>query len=79
MIAFFKRCAHGLKENGLIGVKENNASGKALVDDEDSSITRPNDELKRLFKEAGLTLIKEEIQRGLPQGLFPVRMYMLKK
>lgn len=49
------------------------------MDDEDSSITRPNDELKRLFKEAGLTLIKEELQKGLPQGLFPVRMYMLKK
>ncbi|KAI7867892.1 alpha-N-methyltransferase NTM1 [Mucor mucedo] len=79
LVAFFKRCAEGLKENGLIGVKENNASGQALVDDEDSSITRPNDELKRLFKKAGLTLIKEDLQRGLPQGLFPVRMYMLKK
>ncbi|KAI9252725.1 alpha-N-methyltransferase NTM1 [Helicostylum pulchrum] len=79
LVEFFKRCAKGLKVNGLIGVKENNASSEALIDDEDSSVTRPNDELKRLFKEAGLTLIKEEVQRGLPQGLFPVRMYMLKK
>lgn len=67
-----------MKPNGLIGVKENNASREALIDDEDSSVTRPNQELKRLFEKAGLTLIKEDIQRGLPQGLFAVRMYMLK-
>lgn len=77
-VAFFKRCIKGLKPNGLIGVKENNASREALIDDEDSSVTRPNQELKRLFEKAGLTLIKEDIQRGLPQGLFAVRMYMLK-
>jgi protein N-terminal methyltransferase len=68
-----------LKPNCLIGVNENNASFEALVDDEDSSITRPNDELKRLFEESGLTVIKEEVQQGLPAGLFAVRMYMLQK
>lgn len=62
----------------MIGVKENNASKDALVDDEDSSITRPNKELKLLFEQAGLTVIKEDVQKGLPQGLFAVRMYMLK-
>ncbi|CAO3644418.1 unnamed protein product [Mucor hiemalis] len=76
-VAFFKRCIKGLKPNGLIGVKENNASGEALIDDEDSSVTRPNGELKRLFDLAGLSLIKD-VQKGLPQGLFAVRMYMLK-
>lgn len=77
-IAFFKRCIQGLKLNGLIGVKENNASKEALVDDEDSSITRTSDELKELFTKAGLECIKEDVQRGLPVGLFTVRMYMLK-
>ncbi|KAG2189919.1 hypothetical protein INT46_007505 [Mucor plumbeus] len=77
-IAFFKRCIQGLKPNGLIGVKENNASKEALVDDEDSSITRTSDELKELFTKAGLECIKEDVQRGLPAGLFTVRMYMLK-
>ena len=48
------------------------------MDDEDSSVTRPNDELKRLFEASGLTVIKEDVQRGLPRGLFAVRMYMLK-
>lgn len=77
-IAFFKRCIQGLKPNGLIGVKENNASKEALVDDEDSSITRTSDELKQLFTKAGLECIKEDIQRGMPAGLFAVRMYMLR-
>ncbi|KAI8982336.1 alpha-N-methyltransferase NTM1 [Mycotypha africana] len=69
----------GLKPNGLIGVKENNASiEQGVFDEEDSSITRPNSELKELFKKAGLTCIKEELQKDFPQGLFPVRMYLLK-
>ncbi|CEP07204.1 hypothetical protein [Parasitella parasitica] len=77
-VAFFKRCVQGLKPNGLIGVKENNASKEALVDDEDSSITRTNDEMKQLFLKAGLKCIKEDVQQGMPAGLFAVRMYMLK-
>ncbi|KAG1055798.1 hypothetical protein G6F43_002257 [Rhizopus delemar] len=77
-VNFFKRCIKGLKPNGFIGVKENNASKEALFDDEDSSVTRPNQELKRLFAEAGLTIIKEEVQKGFPAGLFAVRMYLLK-
>ncbi|KAL4206573.1 DUF858-domain-containing protein [Rhizopus microsporus] len=77
-VDFFKRCIKGLKPNGLIGVKENNASKEALFDDEDSSVTRRNEELKKLFAEAGLKVIKEDVQKGLPAGLFAVRMYMLK-
>lgn len=77
-VDFFKRCIKGLRPNGLIGVKENNASKEALFDDEDSSVTRRNEELKKLFAEAGLRVIKEDVQKGLPAGLFAVRMYLLK-
>ena len=28
---------------------------------------------KKIFKDAGLTLIKEEVQHGLPEGLYPVK------
>jgi protein N-terminal methyltransferase len=45
-----------------------------LFDDEDSSITRTNEELKVLFNKAGLSIVKEDVQQGLPQGLFAVRM-----
>ncbi|KAI9301419.1 alpha-N-methyltransferase NTM1 [Cunninghamella echinulata] len=78
LVAFFKRCIQGLAPNGLIGVKENNSATDYVVDDEDSSVTRPNESLKRIFAKSGLTLIKEQVQQGLPAGLFTVRMYMLK-
>lgn len=38
------------------------------------SCIRPNEALKRIFTEAGLTVVKEGIQQGLPAGLFTVRM-----
>ncbi|KAI9499456.1 alpha-N-methyltransferase NTM1 [Zychaea mexicana] len=78
LIGFFKRCMKGLKPHGLIGIKENNSSKDYVVDEEDSSVTRPNDALKRLYADAGLEVIKEEVQQGLPAGLFTVRMYMLR-
>ncbi|CAO3592141.1 unnamed protein product [Absidia cylindrospora] len=78
LIQFFKRCIEGLTPGGLIGVKENNSTADYVVDEEDSSVTRPNEALKRIFAAAGLTVIKEGIQQGLPAGLFTVRMYMLK-
>lgn len=40
LVAFFRRCAAGLKPGGLIGVKENNSSKDYVVDEEDSSVTR---------------------------------------
>jgi protein N-terminal methyltransferase len=30
-----------------------------------------------IFKQAGLRLIREKVQDGLPQGLFVVKMYAL--
>ncbi|KAI8974730.1 alpha-N-methyltransferase NTM1 [Pilobolus umbonatus] len=77
-VSFFQRCIKGLKPNGLIGVKENNSKKTPIIDDEDSSVTRPDHVLRALFKKAGLEIIKEDIQRDLPEGLFVVRMYMLK-
>ncbi|TPX63988.1 hypothetical protein SpCBS45565_g06231 [Spizellomyces sp. 'palustris'] len=71
-IAFFQRCKRGLKPNGLIGVKENVTSQGVDVDKDDSSVTRSNAILKDLFAKAGLRLIKEEKQKGFPQGLYAV-------
>lgn len=38
------------------------------------SNNRPNDALKKIFETAGLQVIKEDVQKGLPAGLFTVRM-----
>ncbi|KAI8072315.1 alpha-N-methyltransferase NTM1 [Gongronella butleri] len=78
LVAFFQRCIKGLADGGMIGVKENISTKGYVVDDEDSSVTRPNQALQQIFAKAGLHVVKEQTQDGFPHGLFPVRMYMLK-
>ncbi|KAJ1980147.1 hypothetical protein H4R35_001235 [Dimargaris xerosporica] len=77
LVAFFKRCQIGMKSTGLIFVKENVTQSEAIIDDEDSSITRTEPELVRLFGAAGLRVIKKTVQPGFPRGIFPVYMYAL--
>ncbi|ODA81300.1 hypothetical protein RJ55_04265 [Drechmeria coniospora] len=69
--------------SGLVVVKENlSTSGVDIFDDTDSSVTRRDETFRRIFAEAGLRIVKTELQRGLPETsetrLFPVRMYALK-
>jgi len=81
-----KRCYHSLnkKPQSLIMVKENicsdheDGSPQVVFDDEDSSLTRSDKAWKVIFKQAGLRLIREKVQDGLPQGLFVVKMYALR-
>jgi len=40
LVSFLKRCKDGLRPNGVIGIKENNASKGYVIDEEDSSVTR---------------------------------------
>ncbi|KAF9949373.1 hypothetical protein BGZ72_008842 [Mortierella alpina] len=77
LIAFFNRCKKGLKANGLIFIKENNAKIGIVVDEEDSSMTRSDQVWKDVFQKAGLRLLREEVQKGFPPGLFAVKMYAL--
>ncbi|CCF36602.1 hypothetical protein CH063_08135, partial [Colletotrichum higginsianum] len=39
---------------------------------------RVDEKFRALFEQAGLRLVKTELQRGFPKELFPVRMYALK-
>lgn len=69
----------GLRDNGVVIVKENTTSSeKVEIDTEDSSVTRPLIKLKSLFHLAGLTIIKEQKQGRLPRGLYPVHMFALR-
>ncbi|KAL0566445.1 hypothetical protein V5O48_015568 [Marasmius crinis-equi] len=88
--AFFKKSKNALREdNGfpgrsLIVVKENVCSDgqdggpRTVFDQEDSSFTRSDMAWKATFKAAGLRLVKEQVQEGLPQGLYVVKMYALR-
>ncbi|KAG7092517.1 hypothetical protein E1B28_008868 [Marasmius oreades] len=90
LIAFFKRSKIALRQdNGypgrsLIVVKENlcsDSSGggpRTTFDEEDSSFTRSDAAWKTAFSAAGLEVVREQVQKGLPEGLYPVKMYGLR-
>ncbi|KAJ3071595.1 hypothetical protein HDU98_005097 [Podochytrium sp. JEL0797] len=78
LLAFFLRCKAALRPHGIIGVKENVCPrGGIELDDEDSSVTRPASVLEAVFAKAGLEIVKREVQKGFPRGLYPVNMYIL--
>lgn len=76
---FLKRCIKGLQPGGMIVVKENNTTtGEDDFDDQDSSVTRSDENFRKVFADAGLQLVLKVQQKGMPKELFPVRMYGLK-
>ncbi|PWN21840.1 hypothetical protein BCV69DRAFT_281755, partial [Microstroma glucosiphilum] len=70
-------------QDGVIVVKENvcteNEDGSENVwwDEEDKSITRSSKAYERVFREAGLEVVRCEVQEGLPEELFVVKMWAL--
>ncbi|KAL4402100.1 N-terminal protein N-methyltransferase [Malassezia pachydermatis] len=69
---------------GVIFVKENvcrdgeDGSEYTWYDDEDHSVTRSRQVYLRLFAEAGLTVVRSEVQQGFPPELFEVHMWALR-
>lgn len=81
LVSFLKRCKKAVTTDGWIIVKENmstDVDGEDIFDQQDSSVTRTDQKFRQLFKEADVRLIKTEVQRGFPKGLYPVRLYGLK-
>ncbi|KZV34268.1 alpha N-terminal protein methyltransferase 1 [Dorcoceras hygrometricum] len=76
-VSFFKRALVGLKTGGLFVLKENIARSGFVLDKEDKSVTRSHLYFKQLFKQCGLNVYKMKNQKGLPDGLFAVKMYAL--
>ncbi|KAJ4487899.1 DUF858-domain-containing protein [Lentinula aciculospora] len=88
LVAFLQRSHAALRDQGtdghngksLIVVKENVCSDaedggpRTVLDEQDSSFTRSDLAWKAAFREAGLRLVKEQIQEGLPDGLYVVKM-----
>jgi len=69
----------GLRNNGILVVKENITSTNNLeIDKEDSSVTRSKKILQSLFEKADLICIKEQQQTKFPHGLYPVYMFALR-
>jgi len=93
LVAFFKACKEALRSQideedvrtrSLIIVKENvcfdgeDGAIRSEFDERDSSVTRSDQAWKTAFREAGLTLVKQQTQLGLPHGLYTVNMYALR-
>ncbi|KAJ7219331.1 alpha-N-methyltransferase NTM1 [Mycena pura] len=85
LVAFLRRSRAALREKdrSLIVVKENlcsdgpDGSECVIFDEQDSSLTRSDKAWKIAFQEAGLNLVHEQVQQGLPDGLYVVKMYAL--
>ncbi|CAL4094692.1 unnamed protein product [Meganyctiphanes norvegica] len=76
---FFRRMGAALKPNGVIVVKENvSSSGEVELDEEDSSVTRPEKLLLQIMDQAGLRVLKNTKQNKMPNGLYEVRMICLR-
>ncbi|PVF95605.1 hypothetical protein CPB86DRAFT_817043 [Serendipita vermifera] len=84
LVRFLKMAQRSLRENGIIVVKENccppaeDGEPDSVYDSDDSSLTRSHDAWLKLFQKARLTLVRQEIQRGFPAGLYEVRAYALR-
>lgn len=77
-VAYLRRLPPVLSEGGWIVVKENLSNlGEDVFDREDSSVTRTDEKFRKLFSEAGLRVVRTEVQGGMLEGLYPVRSYAL--
>ncbi|KAG2020228.1 methyltransferase domain-containing protein [Coprinopsis cinerea AmutBmut pab1-1] len=86
LVTFFVRCRAALKPHrrSLVVVKENlcpdlpGPEPITVFDDQDSSLTRSDLAWKALFAKAGFKVVREQVQEGLPEGLYVVKMYALR-
>lgn len=83
LVAYFRRCRTSVTDGGWVVVKENLSThrfGEDIFDDVDSAVTRSDQKFRELFQQAGLHVVKAELQTGFPKGLrlYPVKMYALR-
>jgi protein N-terminal methyltransferase len=79
-IHFFQKCKKGLKENGIMVVKDSAIFGPEMsfnIDHSDSSVSRNIEYLEILFHYAGLKIIATAYQGDFPPEYYPVVMIAL--
>jgi len=76
-ISLLTRLKRSLKPGGIIVIKDNVGGEGCELDSEDSSVMRNNVQLEEIFRLAGVTILKNQLQIGFPQELQPVRFYAL--
>ncbi len=81
LVRYFKSLIPLLAPDGWIIVKENISTAEGGADtfwEEDSSVTRTEANFKLCFEQAGLAIVRTQLQTGMPKILLPVRMYALR-
>ncbi|XP_042530230.1 alpha N-terminal protein methyltransferase 1B [Dipodomys spectabilis] len=79
LLAFLSRCRDGLKENGIVVLKDNVAREGCVLDLADSSVTRDLDTLQSLIRRSGLAVLGRQQQDGFPEQCVPVWMLALRR
>lgn len=78
IIRFLRRCGASLVLGGLIVLKENTCTDSDFeVDDQDASVTRSLRYWKYLIQQAGLRIVYDTLQEGLPDDIYSVPMLAL--
>uniref|UniRef100_H3AHV2 N-terminal Xaa-Pro-Lys N-methyltransferase 2 n=1 Tax=Latimeria chalumnae TaxID=7897 RepID=H3AHV2_LATCH len=78
LLEFLLRCKYGLKENGVIIIKDNVARKGCVLDPLDSSMIRDIDILRNIIWKSDLEIICEEKQPNFPEQCIPVWMLAVK-
>ncbi|POI27404.1 hypothetical protein CIB84_008846, partial [Bambusicola thoracicus] len=79
LLKFLIRCQKGLKDNGVIILKDNVAREGCILDCLDSSVIRDLNILRSLIEMSGLIILQEERQEGFPEQCVPVWMLAMQK
>ncbi|MCJ1413595.1 Alpha N-terminal protein methyltransferase 1 [Ptychographa xylographoides] len=81
LVSYLKRCKQAVPGEGFVVVKENmstDVEGKDIFDEMDNSVTRSDEKFRQLFAESDYEIVRTELQKGFPKGLYPVRIYALR-
>jgi len=79
LVQFLERCRDTLRGDGMICCKDNVVlDGAWVIDREDNSIVRTDEQYKAIFRRAGLEVLHEMKQTCWPPQLLPVKMYALR-
>uniref|UniRef100_A0A8C5R7B2 protein N-terminal methyltransferase n=1 Tax=Leptobrachium leishanense TaxID=445787 RepID=A0A8C5R7B2_9ANUR len=72
LVEFLKRCKAGLQPNGIIVIKDNMTQEGIIMDDVDSSICRDMDVVRKLIRQADLSVLAQEKQENFPEEIYNV-------
>ncbi|XP_078542962.1 N-terminal Xaa-Pro-Lys N-methyltransferase 2 isoform X2 [Lissotriton helveticus] len=73
-LEFLRRCKSGLRQNGVIILKDNVARDGCRLDPIDNCLIRDIFILRSIIYKAGFTILSEQKQDGFPETLTPIWM-----